>query len=54
MFWGMYGFSRLITIIVEGKLGSFGTQWLIIEVCFSAIALGLFTAYSTRPRLAVD
>jgi hypothetical protein len=54
MFWGMYGVSRLVTIIVEGKLGSFGTQWLIIEVCFAAIALGLFTAYSTRSRVGVD
>jgi hypothetical protein len=51
MFWGMYGLSRIITIMIEGKLGSFGTQWLTIEVCFTIIALALFTAHSRKTKL---
>lgn len=39
--WGGYAFSRLLTILVEGQLGQFGTQWLIIEsvLCIAAISL---------------
>lgn len=51
MFWGMYGLSRIITIVVEGKLGAFGTQWLTIEVCFTAIALLLYIAHSRKAKL---
>ncbi|HEX8333442.1 MAG TPA: DUF4345 domain-containing protein [Segetibacter sp.] len=54
MFWGMYGLSRVITIVVEGKLGAFGTQWLITEACFTAISLGLFAASYGRSRFAVN
>lgn len=39
LFWGMYAVSRLITIIADGPLGSFGKQWLMIESSFSCIAL---------------
>ncbi len=51
MFWGMYGLSRIITILVEGNLGAFGTQWLTIEVSFTAIALLLFIAHSRKDKL---
>lgn len=39
--WGGYAFSRLLTILVEGQLGQFGTQWLIIEsvLCIAATSL---------------
>jgi hypothetical protein len=53
LFWGMYGISRVITIIIEGRLGAFGNQWLVIEACFTAIALGLLTAYCRTSRLPV-
>jgi hypothetical protein len=39
LFWGMYALSRIITIFVEGRLGNFGTQWLVIECSFTLIAL---------------
>jgi hypothetical protein len=39
MFWGAYAVSRLITIFVEGSLGDFGNQWIVIESIFSAIAI---------------
>jgi len=41
LFWGMYAISRLITISLEGPLGDFGSQWLVIESTLSLLALGL-------------
>ena len=38
-FWGAYAFSRILTILIEGPLGAFGTQWLIIETIFFIAAL---------------
>lgn len=40
-FWGGYAGSRLLTIMIDGPLGAFGTQWLVIESVFLLIALGL-------------
>ena len=39
--WGCYALSRVMTISIEGPLGAFGTQWLIIEsvLCFLSLAL---------------
>ena len=31
LFWGAYAISRIITQLVDGPLGDFGNQWLIIE-----------------------
>lgn len=39
LFWGAYAVSRLITIFVDGSLGDFGNQWIVIESIFSAIAI---------------
>ena len=33
--WGSYALSRLMTIAVEGSLGAFGNQWLVIESVFA-------------------
>lgn len=41
MLWGFYALSRLITLLVEGPLGAFGNQWMVIESIFCAISLGL-------------
>ncbi|KOY86111.1 hypothetical protein AD998_08095 [bacterium 336/3] len=40
--WSLYALSRLITIYVNGSLGDFGIQWLVIESLFSVIALTLW------------
>lgn len=45
MLWGFYALSRLMTIVAEGDLGAFGTQWLVTESCFFAIALVLSLVY---------
>jgi len=39
LFWGGYAISRLITILLDGPLGNFGTQWISIEASFCAIAI---------------
>jgi hypothetical protein len=43
LLWGLYAASRIITLIAEGPLGAFGTQWLVIESVFFLIAVTLFT-----------
>lgn len=39
LFWIAYAVSRLITIWVDGPLGSFGSQWLIVETTLGILAL---------------
>jgi hypothetical protein len=39
MFWGAYAASRLITILVDGPLGDFGSQWIVIEAFFCILAI---------------
>ena len=45
LFWGGYAISRFITIMVDGNLGDFGNQWIVIESLFCGIALLLFWLY---------
>lgn len=42
LLWGFYALSRAVTIGVEGPLGAFGTQWLVIETCLLLIAAALW------------
>jgi hypothetical protein len=44
LFWGAYSLSRIITIFVDGPLGTFGLQWLKVEstLCILALILLLF------------
>ncbi len=42
LLWGFYAISRALTILVEGPLGSFGTQWIITETILFTIAVILF------------
>jgi nitrate reductase gamma subunit len=46
MFWGFYALSRLITILVDGPLGDFGNQWIVIESIL--FFLGLFLSVLSR------
>jgi len=41
LFWGAYAISRLITILLDGPLGDFGNQWIVIEAIFCSIAIVL-------------
>lgn len=42
--WGLYAISRLITISMEGPLGAFGTQWLVIESVLCILGVSLLVA----------
>jgi hypothetical protein len=37
--WGAYAVSRIITHFVEGQLGTFGRQWLLIESALCVLAV---------------
>ncbi|WP_247236596.1 DUF4345 domain-containing protein [Telluribacter sp. SYSU D00476] len=51
--WGSYAVSRVTTILVEGSLGDFGQQWLVIESVLCACSLLLLflkTRLTTHPQ----
>lgn len=50
IFWGMYAISRLMTIVMEGELGAFGTQWLMIESTLAIAALVIFALRVTSVK----
>lgn len=41
LFWGAYAISRLITMFVDGSLGTFGNQWMVIESTFCVLGVVL-------------
>lgn len=47
IFWGSYALSRLITIMADGALGAFGTQWIYTE---SILAIAAFAVYMGSKR----
>jgi hypothetical protein len=51
-FWSAYAFSRLITIWVDGPLGDFGSQWLVIESSFGILAMVLLLLLQRSPKVA--
>lgn len=48
LFWGMYALSRLMTIGMEGTLGAFGSQWLVIESVLSAASFAVYVLLGQR------
>lgn len=44
MFWGSYAFSRVLTILMEGNLGDFGSNWLMIESFLFIVGSGILLA----------
>ena len=54
LFWSGYALSRILTIIIDGSLGEFGNQWLVIETIFGCIAILLALLYpqkETSPKV---
>jgi hypothetical protein len=41
LFWGSYSLSRIITWMVDGALGDFGTNWMVIEGLFCVAGIVL-------------
>ena len=54
LLWGLYALSRLITIVVEGPLGSFGKQWLFIELAFFITAQFLLVLRKRKEKLVAS
>ena len=52
MFWGAYALSRTITILADGPLGEFGSQWLMIEATLFAAAMLLLFLSKKYPKNA--
>lgn len=44
LLWGSYALSRVLTIGMEGSLGAFGNQWLVIESVLCSLSLLLLLA----------
>lgn len=42
LFWGSYAISRALTIMIDGPLGAFGTQWIYTESILAILAFILF------------
>ncbi len=44
LLWGLYAISRIITAVVDGPLGAFGTQWVYTEsfLCICCLILFFF------------
>lgn len=41
VFWGSYALSRIMTWFMDGALGEFGTNWLVIESFMCLVGIGL-------------
>ena len=52
LLWGCYAASRIITMLVEGPLGSFGTQWLTIETTLFVVAITLLLFNRSKQLVA--
>lgn len=52
IFWFLYAASRLLTWAVDGPLGSFGMQWLTIELFLGISCLMLSYLVKTKPASA--
>lgn len=50
IFWAAYAFSRLITLVSDGPLGDFGTQWLVIESIMALVGLTFWQVLVTERR----
>jgi hypothetical protein len=42
LFWGNYALCRALTIAMDGPLGAFGGQWIVIETMLALAALALY------------
>lgn len=51
--WGSYALSRLMTIAVEGSLGAFGNQWLVIESVLCLLSITLLALQGGKGKKAV-
>ena len=48
LFWGSYVLARVMTILIDGPLGEFGSFWIVIETSFFVLSLVLYLLYIRR------
>lgn len=51
LLWGLYAVSRIITSIVEGPLGAFGTQWVYTESFLFLVCGSLWLLNSKKSEI---
>jgi len=51
IFWGSYALSRILTIFMDGSLGDFGSNWLLIESTLFLIGIGLLISENLPKRI---
>ena len=52
--WGLYAFSRALTIVLDGALGAFGTQWIAIETLLCLACMLTWWTMRQRPVSVED
>lgn len=52
IFWGFYALSRMMTAMIEGPLGAFGSNWLRIESIFCLLSLTMLVLKIRAERQA--
>jgi len=52
LIWGFYAFSRGITHVLDGPLGDFGTQWMIIEFTLFLVAVIILFRFPSQTKPA--
>lgn len=50
LFWFSYFISRIITILIDGELGDFGNQWIMIEFVLFALGGGLLISSKSNSK----
>ena len=50
LLWGLYAVSRIITSIVDGPLGAFGTQWVYTETFLCLVCGTLFLLNKSKQQ----
>lgn len=50
MLWGSYALCRLLTMLLDGPLGPFGSQWLMIESILFGLSLLLLVTSRSKPQ----
>ncbi len=54
LFWGNYALCRALTIAMDGPLGAFGGQWIVIETMLALAALALYVVRKRAVKVHQD
>ncbi len=54
LFWGNYALCRALTIAMDGPLGAFGGQWIVIGTMLALAALALYVVRKRAVKVHQD